>query len=120
MNIANGRGEYCLSVGAKAIDEQVANAFLQAVTPATGDATIEAMRQIESHQDAALSQWRLAVERARYEAQRAERRYLAVEPENRLVARGLETEWDSRLRELAAAEVELYNREQQGVVVPNV
>jgi len=112
-NIANGRGEYCLNIGAKAIDEQVANAFLQAVTPAAVDATIEAMRQIESHQDAALSQWRLAVERARYEAGRAERRYRAVEPENRLVARGLEAEWESGLRELAAAEAELRNREQQ-------
>ncbi len=71
------------------------------------------MRQIESHQDAALSQWRLAVERARYEAGRAERRYRAVEPENRLVARGLEAEWESGLRELAAAEAELRNREQQ-------
>src|SRR5207302_5964458 len=112
-NIANGRGEYCLSVGAKAIDEQVANAFLQAVTPAAVDATIAAMKQIESNQDTALSQWRLAVERARYEAGRAERRYRAVEPENRLVARGLETEWENQLRQLAAAEMELQRREQQ-------
>ena len=53
------------------------------------------------------------MERARYEAQRAERRYRAVEPENRLVARGLETEWESRLRDLAAAETELRRRGQQ-------
>ena len=39
--------------------------------------------------DASLSQWRLEVERTRYEAERVERRYRAVEPENRLVARGL-------------------------------
>jgi hypothetical protein len=112
-NIANGRGEYCLTIGAKAIDEQVANAFLEAVTPAAVEATISAMRQIESNQDAALSQWRLAVERARYEAERTERRYRAVEPENRLVARGLEAEWESRLHELAAAERELHDRERQ-------
>jgi predicted DNA-binding transcriptional regulator AlpA len=55
----------------------------------------------------------LEVERARYEAERAERRYRAVEPENRLVARGLETEWESRLRELVTAETELHRREQQ-------
>jgi predicted DNA-binding transcriptional regulator AlpA len=60
-----------------------------------------------------LSQWRLEVERTRYEAARAERRYRAVEPENRLVARGLETEWENRLRDLAAAETELRRREQQ-------
>jgi predicted DNA-binding transcriptional regulator AlpA len=49
----------------------------------------------------------------RYEAERAERRYRAVEPENRLVARGLEAEWENRLRDLAAAETELRRREQQ-------
>ena len=58
-------------------------------------------------------QWRLAAERARYEAERAERQYRAVEPENRLVARGLETEWEKRLRDLAAAEAELERRERQ-------
>src|SRR3954462_3533110 len=63
--------------------------------------------------DAALSQWRLDVERARYEAERAERPYRTVDPENRLVARGLETEWENRLRDLAAAETELRRREQQ-------
>ena len=53
------------------------------------------------------------MERARYEAERVERRYRAVEPENRLVARGLETEWEKRLRDLATAEMELRRREQQ-------
>jgi hypothetical protein len=71
------------------------------------------MRQLETDHDAALSQWRLAVERARYEAERAERQYRAVEPENRLVARGLETEWEKRLRDLTAAEAELERRQQQ-------
>ena len=60
-----------------------------------------------------MSQWRLEVERTRYEAERAERRYRTVDPENRLVARGLETEWENRLRDLAAAEAELRRREQQ-------
>jgi hypothetical protein len=55
----------------------------------------------------------LELERTRYEAQRAERRYRSVEPENRLVARGLESEWENRLRDLAAAEIELRRREHQ-------
>src|SRR6476661_3514383 len=71
------------------------------------------VEQLHTNHDAALSQWRLEVERARYEAEKAERRYRSVEPENRLVARGLETEWEDRLRELSAAEVELRRREQQ-------
>jgi len=71
------------------------------------------VQQIQADHDAALSQWRLEVERARYEAQRAERRYRMVEPENRLVARGLETEWENRLRDLSKAEEELNRRTLQ-------
>src|ERR1700747_1480549 len=44
-------------------------------------------------------------------APRAERRYRAVDPDNRLVARGLETEWERALRELADAETELTRRQ---------
>jgi len=104
---------YCLNVGGVQIDQAVVEAFLRTVTPAAIEATQLAIQQLEADQDAALGQWRLAVERARYEAERAERQYRAVEPENRLVARGLETEWEKRLRDLAAAEAELQRREQQ-------
>ncbi len=101
-DIVQGRGVYCLNVGGIQIDQAVADAFLKALTPAAVEATEQAMRQLEADHDAALGQWRLAVERARYEAERAERQYRAVEPENRLVARGLETEWEKRLRDLTA------------------
>lgn len=95
------------------IDQAVAGAFLKALTRAALEATQVAIQQLEANHDAALSQWRLAVERPRYEAERAERRYRAVEPENRLVARGLETEWEKCLRDLAAAEAELERREKR-------
>jgi DNA invertase Pin-like site-specific DNA recombinase/uncharacterized protein YndB with AHSA1/START domain len=112
-DIVSGRGVYCLNVGGVQIDRAVVNAFLNALTPAALQATQLAIRQLEANHDAALSQWRLTVERARYEAERAERQYRAVEPENRLVARGLEGGWERRLRDLAAAEAELERREQQ-------
>jgi len=111
-DIVNGRGVYCLNVGGIKIDQAVVDAFLDALTPAALEATQLAIQQLEADHDAALTQWRLEVERARYEAERAERQYRAVEPENRLVARGLETEWEKRLRDLAAAESELLRREQ--------
>jgi len=56
--------------------------------------------RLEVEREAALKQWRLGVERANYEAQRAERRYRAVDPDNRLVARGLERDWDERCAHL--------------------
>jgi len=110
-DLVNGRGVYCLTVGGVQIDEAVTTAFLAALTPAAVEAALAAAQQLEADDDAALAQWRLAVERARYEAERAERRYRAVEPENRLVARGLETEWEQRLRDLEHAQRELEVRE---------
>jgi DNA invertase Pin-like site-specific DNA recombinase len=112
-DLVEGRGVYCLTVGGMQIDEAVTTAFLAALTPAAVDAALVAAQQLDHDEDTALAQWRLAVERARYEAERAERRYRAVEPENRLVARGLETEWEHRLRDLDVAQRELEAREHQ-------
>src|ERR1700730_9168423 len=112
-DLVNGRGLYCLNVGGLAIDHAVVNSFLEAITPAALEASLLAVEELQSNYDAALAQWRLEVERTRYEAERAERRYRAVEPENRLVARGLETEWENRLRDLSVAEAELRRREQR-------
>jgi DNA invertase Pin-like site-specific DNA recombinase len=112
-DLVAGRGIYCLTVGGTQIDEAVTTAFLAALTPAAVDAALAAAQQLDADDESALAQWQLAVERARYDAERAERRYRAVEPENRLVARGLETEWDQRLRDLERAQRELAAREQQ-------
>jgi len=112
-SIVNGRGMFCLRVGGLRIDEAVARAFLDAIAPAGIEAAFIAEKNIEADQEAAMAQWRLQVERARYETERTERRYRSVEPENRLVARTLEAEWESRLGELAAAEAELARRQHQ-------
>ena len=112
-NIVDGRGIFCLSVGAVQIDDAVARAVLTALAPAGLEAALAAAERLEADRDDALVQCRLAAERARYEAQRAERRYRAVDAENRLVARGLESEWEQRLRELEQAKAELARRERE-------
>lgn len=111
-DIVNGRGVYCLNIGGGQIDTAVAAAFLAALEPAALDAAIQATEQIESDRTATLAHRRQDVERARYAAQRAERRYRSVDPENRLVARGLEAEWEKSLRDVKAAEAELDRRMQ--------
>jgi hypothetical protein len=111
-NIVNGRGVYCLNIGGVQIDHAVTAALLEALKPAAFEATLQATQQLESDHDAALAQWRLAVERTRYEAERAERRYRAVDPENRLVARGLEAQWERRLSELDQAQAELARKSE--------
>jgi DNA invertase Pin-like site-specific DNA recombinase len=111
--IVNGRGEHCLRIGGRLIDGPVATAFLAALAPAGLEASLRAAEQLEGDHDTALAQWRKQVDRTRYEAQRAERRYRAVDPDNRLVARGLEAEWETCLRAVQAAEAELVQREQR-------
>jgi len=110
--LANGRAESCFYIGGVQIDEAVTSAFLEAVAPAGLQAALHAAEQLETDHDTALAQWRRQLERARYEAQRAERRYRAVDPDNRLVARGLEAEWERCLRAVKDAEGELAQRER--------
>ena len=107
----NGAQKYCTRISGVAIDRAVAEAFLEAVEPAGVEAALEAERLLESDRDAAIAQLRLRVERATYEAEKAERRYRLAEPENRLVARNLESDWEARLRELAAAKVDFEDGE---------
>jgi DNA invertase Pin-like site-specific DNA recombinase len=109
--LVEGRGTRHLRVGGVAIDAAVTAAFLAALEPAALQACLEAARQLEEGHDAALAQWRRQAEQARYHAARAARRYQAVDPDNRLVARGLENAWEKALTELAAAEAELARRQ---------
>jgi DNA invertase Pin-like site-specific DNA recombinase/transposase-like protein len=109
--LVEGRGTRHLRVGGAAIDTAVAAAFLAALQPAALQACQAAAQQLEDGHDTALAQWRRQVDQARYQAGRAERRYRAVDPDNRLVAQGLETEWNTALQQLADAEAELTRRE---------
>ncbi len=94
QDLVEGRGVYCLNVGGRQIDEAVERNFIAALEPATFAASIAAAERLEADREAVLKQWHLGVEQASYEASRAERRYRAVDPDNRLVARGLEREWE--------------------------
>jgi hypothetical protein len=109
--LVNGRGARHMSTGGQAVDAAVAAVFVAALAPAALDACLQAAAQLEDGHDAALAQHQRQVEQARYNAARAERRYRAVDPDNRLVARGLENEWETALRELADAEAELARRQ---------
>lgn len=112
-HLVEGRGSYCLTVGAVQIDAAVAHAFIAALEPARIAATLAAAEQLEADREASLKQWRLGVERAQYAANLAERRYRAVDPDNRLVARGLEKAWEDSLAALETAKAELGRREQE-------
>src|ERR1700730_10859508 len=109
--LAEGRGVYCLNIGGIQIDEAVTRAFIAALEPAKLAATLAAAERLEAARGSLLRQGRLGLERASYKASRAERRSRAVDPDNRLVARGLEREWEESLGAVEAAKAELARRE---------
>jgi hypothetical protein len=95
--------KHCQTVAGKRIDEVVAQAFLKVTEPGGAEAALLAAEQIERDAAQVERLWRLEVEKAEYEAQRAQRQYDAVEPENRVVARELERRWNQKLVELEEA-----------------
>jgi DNA invertase Pin-like site-specific DNA recombinase len=109
--LVDGRGTRHLRIGGAAIDAAVTDTFLAALAPAALQACLHAAEQLEHAHDSALAQWRRQVEHAKYVAGTAARRYRAVDPENRLVARGLEADWERALATLTQAQAELARRE---------
>jgi DNA invertase Pin-like site-specific DNA recombinase len=94
----------CQEVSAADVDPVVAQLVLHALEPDKIALALEAFEALERDSRSLERQWQLKVERARYEAQRAQRQYDAVEPDNRLVARNLEKHWEEKLR--AAEDIE--------------
>jgi DNA invertase Pin-like site-specific DNA recombinase len=96
----------CWSVPNRHVDEKLVDVFLEAMAPPELDLSLAVLKEVE-HQAADVDrQWKLRLDRARYEAGRAERQYNAVEPENRNVARTLEIRWNQKLEEMAQVERE--------------
>jgi DNA invertase Pin-like site-specific DNA recombinase len=93
-------GKTCQFMRGDGIDVAVAQLLLAAIEPAQLTIALEAVAHLEAQAQAIEHQWQLRLERARYEADRARRHYLAVEPEHRLVARSLERDWNEKLTAL--------------------
>ncbi len=105
LHVRHG-GPTCQSIRGDGVDAAVASALLEAMQPAQLAVSLATLDQLEAQARQIERQWQLRLERAQYEADLARRRFLAVDPENRLVARTLERDWDERLSEVAALEQE--------------
>jgi DNA invertase Pin-like site-specific DNA recombinase len=102
----------CRSVKAVVVDELVARRLLEALAPGEVALALAAADEVSDRRVRSTRAVELRVERARYDAARAERAFHQCEPENRLVARSLETRWEQKLYELAEAEAELSEQNQ--------
>jgi hypothetical protein len=103
----------CRSIRTDLVDEAVVERVLATLTPGHLALAAKAMEELEERRRAERRRWEQRLERARYEVERAERQYEVCEPENRLVARTLETRWNDRLAELAQVEQDMEAQERE-------
>ncbi len=89
----------CYGLAAAELDALVATQVLRALEPAALELSMKACDDIEQERQRLDTHWQQNLKRARYDVELAERRYQAVDPENRLVAGTLETRWEEMLRQ---------------------
>ena len=112
------RGELnCQSIAGAPIDEGVGSLVAEEMTPAAVELAIEIRREVEARCEEADQLRCRAIERAQIQADLAQRRFMLVDPSNRLVADTLEREWNEKLRALAVTREERERARQQDHVV---
>src|SRR5665213_884448 len=94
----------CEIIPGAAIDEAVGDVLVAMMTPVALEVALTVQRELVARSGEADKMRKQQVERARYEADLARRRYMQVDPDNRLVADSLEAEWNECLRALSAAQ----------------
>ncbi|HVQ97695.1 MAG TPA: recombinase family protein, partial [Mycobacterium sp.] len=106
-SVETGHGHACRSVAAATVDGAVAELLLGTVTDEQIALALRAAEELTDRHARSHRAAELALERARYEADRAERAFTNVDPDNRLVARTLEARWESKLSALDQAQAAL-------------
>jgi recombinase-like zinc beta ribbon protein len=102
----------CQHVVGEHIDKAVGQLLVESVTPLALEVTLAVQQELQARVDEVDQLRKKQVERARYAADLAQRRYLHVDPANRLVADSLEADWNEKLRLLTEAQ-ERYEQQRQ-------
>jgi DNA invertase Pin-like site-specific DNA recombinase len=102
----------CQRVPGRVVDEAISNLLLELMQPMTLQVALAVQQEVEARFAETDALRRKHVERAQYEAELARRRYMNVDPDNRLVIDSLEAEWNNKLRALAEAQ-EQYEQQTQ-------
>ena len=93
------------------LDRAIGDLLVESMTPLALEVALSVQDELAARAEEADRLRHQQVERARYESEQAQRRYLRVDPDNRLVAASLEAEWNHKLRALTAAQ-EDYDRQR--------
>jgi len=110
--LTNYGGEVCQHIAGPAVDRFVSSRVMEALRPAALELSLEAAKNLQREREDLTQVWQQRLERACYETERAARQYRLVEPENRLVARQLEREWEEKLTEQKRLEEEYHRFER--------
>ena len=97
-------GKFCQHIPGRGIDQAVSQLAVQALTPEAVDAAVAVFEELQRRNAELAALYQSQVERARHEAESAQRQFFLANPENRLVADNLEKRWNDKLRALAEAE----------------
>ena len=93
----NGQKATCSHLRCEVLDQVIEAKIMDMLKPANLELALLALDKILGQEDEVETSWKLALERAQYEAERAQRQYDLAEPENRLVTRSLEARWNEKL-----------------------
>ena len=96
--------ENCQYIPGACVDKAIGDILVETVTPLTLEVALEVQRELESRVNEADNLRKQEVERAEYEANMARRRFMQVDPDNRLVADTLEADWNEKLHQLSVAQ----------------
>ena len=102
----------CQSIPGGGIDQAIGDLLVESVTPMALEVALSVQQELQARLEEADRLRQARVDRARYEADLARRRYMQVDPANRLVADALEADWNGTLRALEEAQQE-YERQRQ-------
>jgi DNA invertase Pin-like site-specific DNA recombinase len=103
----------CQRIPGSDIDRVVSDMLLELVSPVTLEVALTVQQELQARLDESDRLRRQQVERTRYEAELAQRRYMRVDPENRMVADSLEADWNQKLRTLSETQQEYEKRREQ-------
>jgi DNA invertase Pin-like site-specific DNA recombinase len=103
----------CQRVPGTVVDQAVSDLLLELMQPLTLEVALAVQQEVEARITETDTLRRKHVERARYEAELARRRYMNVDPANRLVADSLEAEWNNKLHTLAEAQTQYEQQTQK-------
>lgn len=102
----------CQEVPGGDLDAAIGGLLVEAVSPLALEVVLNVQQELATRAEEAERLRRQHVERAQYAAELAQRRFLRVDPDNRLVADSLEADWNDKLRALASAEQEYERRRE--------